>query len=255
VEPILDVQGLDKSFGSVVAAADISVAVARDEIVGIIGANGAGKTTFVNMVTGYIKPSRGAIRFGGRDITGLPPRSIINAGISRSFQVPQLFATVTAFDNVLIALGIAQDGRFPVWRPLRRADLVELTTQILERFGIAGHRHQLAGKVSQGVRKLIDIAMATVHRPQLLLLDEPTSGVSVEEKFAIMDVVVAALREQKVTILFVEHDMEIVARFATRLLAFYEGTIVADDVPQRVIADPQVRRYIIGERYRHGAHA
>lgn len=251
--PILDVQGLHKSFGSVIAAADVTVGVASDEIVGIIGANGAGKTTFVNMVTGYVKPNRGTIRFSGQDITRLPPRDIINAGIARSFQVPQVFGTATVFENVLIALGIAQSGKFPMWRPLRRPELVDIAAQILERFGVASQRDQLAGQVSQGIRKLIDIAMATVHRPRLLLLDEPTSGVSVEEKFAIMDVIMAALRNQKVTVLFVEHDMEVIARFATRVLAFYEGTIIADDVPRRVIDDPHVRRYIIGERLHLGA--
>jgi branched-chain amino acid transport system ATP-binding protein len=247
---ILDVKGLSKSFGSLTAASDINVSVKNDEIVGIIGANGAGKTTFVNLVTGYVKPTRGTIHFSGRNITRLPPRTIIKAGISRSFQVPQVFGTATIFDNVLIALGIAHDGRFPVWRPLRRADLVSATDRILDRFGIAAHRNDRASEVSQGVRKLMDIAMATVHRPRLLLLDEPTSGVSVEQKFAIMDVIMAALRAENITVLFVEHDMDIIARYATRVLAFYDGTIIADGPPHDVIDDPQVRRYIIGEQLR-----
>jgi branched-chain amino acid transport system ATP-binding protein len=247
---ILDVKGLCKNFGSVVAAADINVSVDEYEVVGIIGANGAGKTTFVNLVTGYLKPTRGTIHFNGRNITSLPPRAVINAGISRSFQVPQVFGSATIFDNVLIALGIAHDGRFPVWRPLRRADLVAATDQILERFGIAVNRDDVASQVSQGVRKLMDIAMATVHGPRLLLLDEPTSGVSVEQKFEVMDVIMAALRTEKITVLFVEHDMDIIARYATRVVAFYDGTIIADDAPQRVIDDPQVRRYITGEQLR-----
>jgi branched-chain amino acid transport system ATP-binding protein len=247
---ILDVKGLSKSFGSLTAASDINVSVKNDEIVGIIGANGAGKTTFVNLVTGYLKPTRGTIHFSGRNITRLPPRTIIKAGISRSFQVPQVFGTATIFDNVLIALGIAHDGQFPVWRPLRRADLVSATDRILDRFGIAAHRNDRASEVSQGVRKLMDIAMATVHRPRLLLLDEPTSGVSVEQKFAIMDVIMAALRAENITVLFVEHDMDIIARYATRVLAFYDGTIIADGAPHDVIDDPQVRRFIIGEQLR-----
>ena len=247
---ILDVKGLCKSFGSLVAASDINVSVDSHEVVGIIGANGAGKTTFVNLVTGYLKPTRGSIQFDGRNITRMPPRAIIRAGISRSFQVPQVFGSASIFDNVLIALGIAHDGQFPVWRPLRRADLVSAADQILDRFGIAAHRDDRASQVSQGVRKLMDIAMATVHRPRLLLLDEPTSGVSVEQKFALMDVIMAALRAENITVLFVEHDMDIVARYATRVLAFYDGTIIADGVPQDVIEDPQVRRYIIGEQLR-----
>jgi branched-chain amino acid transport system ATP-binding protein len=255
VTAILDVKGLCKNFGSLVAASDINLSVDNHEVIGIIGANGAGKTTFVNLVTGYLKPTNGTIVFEGRNITRLPPRAIINAGISRSFQVPQVFGTATIFDNVLIALGIAQDGKFPVWRPLHRADLVAATDEILERFGIATHRDDVAGQVSQGVRKLMDIAMATVHKPRLLLLDEPTSGVSVEQKFSIMDVIMDALRAAKITVMFVEHDMDIIARYATRVLAFYDGRIIADDQAARVIEDPQVRRYIIGEQLRLKADA
>lgn len=252
---ILEVKGLCKNFGSLVAASDINISVDDHEVVGIIGANGAGKTTFVNLVTGYLKPTRGTISFDGRNITSLPPRDVINAGISRSFQVPQVFGSATIFDNVLIALGIAHDGKFPIWRPLRRTDLITATDQILERFGIAANRDDVANQVSQGVRKLMDIAMATVHRPRLLLLDEPTSGVSVEQKFQIMDVIMAALRSERITVLFVEHDMDIIARYATRVVAFYDGTIIADGSPQQVIEDPQVRRYIIGEQLRLQAEA
>jgi branched-chain amino acid transport system ATP-binding protein len=252
---ILDVKGLCKSFGSLTAATDINVSIASHEVVGIIGANGAGKTTFVNLVTGYLKPTRGTIHFNGRNITRLPSRAIIRAGISRSFQVPQVFGTATIFDNVLIALGIAHDGPFPVWRALRRRDLVTAADQLLERFGIAAHRDDPASQVSQGVRKLMDIAMATVHRPRLLLLDEPTSGVSTEQKFAIMDVIMAALRAESITVLFVEHDMDIIARYATRVLAFYDGSIIADDAPRNVIDDPQVRRHIIGEQLHLKAEA
>jgi branched-chain amino acid transport system ATP-binding protein len=252
---ILAVKDLCKNFGSLIAASDINVSVDSHEVVGIIGANGAGKTTFVNLVTGYLEPTRGTIHFDGRNITRLPPRAIIKAGIARSFQVPQVFGTASIFDNVLIAIGIAQDGMFPVWRPLRRQEIVAATDEILVRFGIDAHRSDLASQVSQGVRKLMDIAMATVHRPRLLLLDEPTSGVSVEEKFAIMDVIMAALQAEKITVLFVEHDMDIIARYATRVLAFYDGTVIADGPPQRVIDDPQVRRYIIGEQLRLKADA
>jgi branched-chain amino acid transport system ATP-binding protein len=248
VAAVLDVKGLSKSFGSLVAASDINVSVDEREVIGIIGANGAGKTTFVNMVTGYIKPSKGTIHFGGRNITRLPPRAIVRAGISRSFQVPQVFGSATVFDNVLIALGIAQDGRLPIWRPLRRADLTNSVEEALQRFGITTYREQRASEVSQGVRKLMDIAMAAACRPRILLLDEPTSGVSVEQKFEIMDVVMAALQAEKMTVLFVEHDMDIVARYATRVLAFYEGAIISDGPPQQVIADPRVRRLIVGEQ-------
>jgi branched-chain amino acid transport system ATP-binding protein len=244
---LLDVAGLNKSFGSVVAANDISVAVADGERIGIIGANGAGKTTFVNMVTGYLKPSSGTIAFLGRDITQLPPRAIIAAGISRSFQVPQIFTSVSVADNLLIACGLAEGGAFPLWQSLRVAPRFAAVAALLERFGIGAYRDQPAGLLPQGVRKLLDIAMATVRAPRLLLLDEPTSGISAEEKFAIMDVVMGATVSAARAVMFIEHDLDIIARYATRVLAFADGTIIAQGAPAAVIGDAQVKRYILGE--------
>ena len=245
---LLEARGLEKTFGSVVAAANIQVAVNEHEVVGIIGANGAGKTTFVNMVTGYVKPSAGQILYEGREITRLTPRAVTRIGISRSFQIPQVFLTASAIDNLLISLGVAERRLLQVWRPLRRPELLEQAQQILARYSIAGYAQQQAVLLPQGVRKLLDIAMAVVHHPRVLLLDEPTSGVAVEEKFGIMDTVMAALKEQRVTVLFVEHDMEIIQRYASRVLAFYDGAIIADGPPESVLEDQQVRRFVIGEK-------
>ena len=244
---LLEVSGLNKSFGALVAASNINVAVEPGEIVGIIGANGAGKTTFVNLVTGYLKPSSGTICFLGRDITDRPPREIIAAGISRSFQVPQIFGSASVFDNLLIACGIAGSGRFPLWQKLRRPALLAEPEALMVRFGIAAYRDQSAQLLPQGVRKVLDIAMALALAPQLLLLDEPTSGVSTEEKFKIMDLIMEALRWQRVAVMFIEHDMEIVSRYAERVLAFVDGTIIAEGSPEFVIANPQVRQHIVGE--------
>jgi branched-chain amino acid transport system ATP-binding protein len=246
VTALLAVRDLDKAFGSVVAARNVNVTVADSETIGIIGANGAGKTTFVNMVTGFLQPSRGTIEFLGRDITGWPPRQVVAAGIARSFQVPQVFATASVLDNLLVACGIAEGGRLPLWRPLRRPALVAEAEALLDRFGIAAYRDQPAQLLPQGVRKLLDIAMALVRAPRLLLLDEPTSGISVEEKFAIMDVIMEALKRQRIAVMFVEHDMDIIGRYASRVLAFAEGTIIAEGAPATVIADPKVQRYVTG---------
>jgi branched-chain amino acid transport system ATP-binding protein len=247
VSALLAVRGLNKSFGSVVAARDIEVGIAAGEIVGIIGANGAGKTTFVNLVTGYLTPTSGTIEFLGRDITARPPRDIIAAGISRSFQVPQVFSTASVFDNLLIACGVASGARLPLWRPLRRPDLMAQAEALIQRFGLAEYRDQGAQLLPQGVRKLLDIAMALVRAPKLLLLDEPTSGISAEEKFAIMELIMTALRHERIAVLFIEHDMDIIARHAARVLAFVDGGIVAEGTPSQVLADPQVRRSITGE--------
>ncbi len=250
---ILEAKGIDKSFGSVTAAVGIDVAVDKNEVVGIIGANGAGKTTFINMVTGFVKPDSGRILFRGRDITALSPRAVTNLGISRSFQIPQVFISASVADNLLIALGAAERDRFSFWRPLRRKNLIENTAEQLQLFQIADYAGHQAATLPQGIRKLLDIAMAVVRRPEILLLDEPTSGVSVEEKFRIMDTVMSALKAQGVTVLFVEHDMEIIARYARRVIAFYEGAIIADGATEEVLAHEQVRKYVIGEDLLGGA--
>jgi branched-chain amino acid transport system ATP-binding protein len=251
---ILEARGLCKSFGAVVAAADINVSVARDSVTGLIGSNGAGKTTFINMVTGYMKPATGTIQLDGHDITPLAPRSITQLGIARSFQIPQLFNSLTVRANLLAAVGIvaAAAGRWAHGAITHeRADTV--TDEILERFGLAVYRDKPAGVLPEGVRKLLDIAMALVVKPKILLLDEPTSGVSADEKFGIMDVVMRAVEADRVTVLFVEHDMDIVSRYAGRVLAFYEGRIIADGAPGAVLKDGEVRKYVIGEDL-HVAH-
>jgi len=250
---LLEAKGLHKRFGSVVAANGFDVAVNDHEVVGIIGANGAGKTTFVNMVTGYVTPDAGRILYAGRDITDLSPRKVTRIGISRSFQIPQVFLTLSALDNLLIAIGIARGELLRPWRPLRRPELLAEAQARLDRYRIGEYSQQKAVLLPQGVRKLLDIAMAVVNQPRLLLLDEPTSGVSVEEKFGIMDTVMAALKEQQVTVLFVEHDMEIIQRYGQRVLAFYDGGIIADGPPERVLADEQVQKLVTGEVL-HKAH-
>ena len=212
----------------------------------LIGSNGAGKTTFVNMVTGYIKPDRGKILFDGRNITDYSPRKIARAGIRRSFQIPQLCVELNVIENMLLALSINGGTPPSYWRYAKQKDGVERAMAVLERFNIADHRDRLIGELSAGVRKLLDIAMAMAGNPKVMLLDEPTSGVAAEEKFPIMDLVIQALRSADVTIVFVEHDMDIVTRYSDRVLAFYNGRIIADDTPDELLADPDVQRYVTG---------
>jgi branched-chain amino acid transport system ATP-binding protein len=245
---ILETRNLHRSFGAVTAARDINVSISEGEVVGIIGANGAGKTTFVNMVTGYIKPSSGQILFYGNDITGLGPREVTDTGVARSFQIPQLFNSATVFENLMIAMGIADAGKLPLWQRLYRQARIESCRQMLKQFQIDEYATQPAQTLPQGVRKLLDIAMAMVHAPKLVLLDEPTSGITAAEKFALMEVVIDALQQRQVTILFIEHDMDIIGRYAGRVLAFYDGTILADGPPEQALADEQVKRYVIGEQ-------
>jgi len=252
---ILETQALNKSFGAVTAAADINVKVAEGEIVGVIGANGAGKTTFINMVTGYLRPTSGTIRFRDRDITGLPPRMVVRTGMCRSFQVSQLFRDLTALDNMLIALGMLREGRLSWLAPLHTAQRELQAREILSRYTIEAHAPAQVATLPQGVRKLLDIAMATVSAPALLLLDEPTSGVAIEEKFALMDTVMSPVRASGAACLFVEHDMEIVERYAARVIAFYDGRILADGPTAQVLAEPEVRKYVIGSEIHRAKEA
>ena len=233
------------------AARDISLEVPAQQTIGIIGANGAGKTTFVNMVTGHLRPSKGTIAFEGKDITGLPSRAITRLGISRSFQVAQIFPSLSVLDNLCAAAAIARGSDGVVGRamsPLRSSQTIAEAETLIELFQIARFRHSRAATLPQGVRKLLDIGMAVASWPRLLLLDEPTSGISIEENFDIMDVVMSALRSRKITVLFVEHDMEIVARFAERVLAFYDGTLIADGTPDKTLSDPRVQMLIGGAK-------
>jgi branched-chain amino acid transport system ATP-binding protein len=251
---ILETNNLSIQFGGVVGASDISVTVNKGEVIGVIGANGAGKTTFVNLVTGYLKASSGTIHYMGNDVTKLTPREITDLGIRRSFQIPQLFDEMTALDNMLTAQSVAPKVVRSFWMPLQRSDTMESAMKRLEHFGIVDSAQQEVSMLPQGVRKILDIAMATVGEPQLVMLDEPTSGVSAEEKFEVMDIVMDAFAQQNVTVMFIEHDMELVERYANRVLAFYNGMVIADADSRQALADPQVREYIVGKEI-HRTHA
>ena len=243
---LLHVDHVNKRFGAVVAAADIMLTVQRGECVSLIGSNGAGKTTLVNMITGYLKPDDGRISFGGRDITALAPRAITRLGVARSFQIPQLYGDLTVLDNMLVA-NACHDQRLSFWQPAQRPEAIDRAEQLLERFRLSDHRGRRVAELPGGVRKLLDIAMALTGAAKLLLLDEPTSGVSAEEKFPMMDTIMSALGHEAMTVLFVEHDMDIVERYASRVVAFYAGRIIADAAPAAALAEDDVRRYVTGE--------
>jgi branched-chain amino acid transport system ATP-binding protein len=246
VKPVLSVRGLDKRFGAVVAADALSIDIAAGQKVSLIGANGAGKTTFVNMVTGYLKPDSGSIELDGMDIARYSPRHVARLGISRSFQIPQLFIDLTTAENLAVAVSGTRAQALSFHSPAEAQGRRDNALELLARFGLTDAADRPISELAGGVRKLVDIAMALVRRPKLLLLDEPTSGVSAEEKFATMDRVIHAVAPDAATIVFVEHDMEIVGRYADRVVAFYQGRILADGNPQHVLKDPEVRRYVTG---------
>ncbi|MDX1731241.1 MAG: ABC transporter ATP-binding protein [Aurantimonas coralicida] len=245
-EIVLHVKGLKKAFGAVIAADDLDVQVPAAARLSLIGSNGAGKTTFVNMVTGYMKPDSGEILLYGDNVVGFSPRRISRMGVCRSFQIPQLCESMTAVDNLIVAGTIASKRKASFFRPVHDRQNVDRALEMLARFGLTDYADQPVEQLPGGVRKLIDIAMALVSQPRVLLLDEPTSGVSSEEKFPLMDRVMAALAGEKAAVIFVEHDMEVVTRYADRVLAFYSGDIIADDTPERVLADPKVQEFVTG---------
>jgi len=246
VEPILETVDLSKSFGMVFAVDGISVALAPGEVVGIVGTNGSGKTTFLNLITGYLRPNEGRIRFQGRDITGLSPKRVTALGIARSFQIPQLYTGMSVLDNVLLAVAGRSRRGWDFWLPLRRDTWIEEVERVLGQFGFDDADRQIVANLPEGARKLLDVAVSFILRPTLLLMDEPTSGVSVSDKFAVMDTLMQVLKETNVTTVLIEHDMEIIERYADRALAFDGGQIIADGRVADVLDDRDVRRAILG---------
>ena len=247
--PLLSAQGLNRSFGAVVAAADISIDIAAGERLCLIGSNGAGKTTFVNMITGYLKPTSGEIVLDGENITPLAPRDITRRGVARSFQIPQLCIHMTVLDNMLASLHCCRGSR-SFFSSSHSAVAVDECRRLLDSFGLLAHAEKSVIELPGGVRKLLDIAMALTGQPKLLMLDEPTSGVSADEKFTTMDTVIRAIdrgtQGKPVTVVFVEHDMDIVERYASRVIAFYSGRVIADGSSAAVLADAEVQRYVTG---------
>jgi branched-chain amino acid transport system ATP-binding protein len=243
---MIDVQNVSRAFDMLRAVDGVSLAVSAGEVVGIIGTNGSGKTTLLNLITGYLQPTSGRIVFEGADITGLAPRRITALGVARSFQVPQLYTGLTVLDNVLIAIAVHSGRGVDFWNPMYRRDCLTKADEVLARFGL---RDAAAGTVSnlpEGGRKILDVALSVILEPKVLLMDEPTSGVSARDKFSVMDTLMPELKERGVTTIFVEHDMEIVERYAARAVAFDAGKILADGPVADVLARPEVRRAVLG---------
>jgi branched-chain amino acid transport system ATP-binding protein len=245
MNPILAVRDLHINFGGIKAADGVDVDIHPHELVAIIGPNGSGKTTFLNLCTGYISPTRGSVTFDRRTITDLSPRAITRRGIARAFQIPQLFTGHSLVENVMLAIA-ARHGIWQAVRPLRRIAYWQEARRILDLLSLGDVADQSTGTLPEGMRKLADIAIAMALKPRLLLLDEPTSGVSSAEKMPLMDTIVAVLRAEKVTALFVEHDMDVVERYADRVLVWDSGRVVVEGPPREVLRSPEVLERVIG---------
>jgi branched-chain amino acid transport system ATP-binding protein len=244
-QALLSARDIHISFGGVAAASGVNLDVLDGERLAIIGPNGAGKTTFINISTGYLRPQSGTVTLDGVDITRRAPRQISRLGVARSFQIPQLFSESTVLENMLLAAA----ARTRAWHPFRRLDDLPERQEMfdtLELLGVADVADRVIGELPEGTRKLIDIAVALALRPRLLLMDEPTSGVSTAEKYGIMETLVAALSERSVTAVFVEHDMEVVTRYADRVAVWSSGHIAKLGTPDEVMADADVLREVVG---------
>ena len=243
---LLSTRGLSLSFGGVVAADAIDFDLQPGERLAVVGQNGAGKTTFINICTGYLKPAAGQVLFDAVDITGQTPRAITRRGVGRSFQLPQVFTEHTVRECLMLAASSVKK-KHGFLLPLAEAVDAHEVDATLELLQLSGRAHSLAGALPEGQRKLLDVAMALMLRPRLMIMDEPTSGVSTDEKHGLMEVLMRALDERKVTSIFVEHDIDIVRRYATRLCAWIAGRIAADGDPEEVLRDPIVVKNVIGE--------
>ncbi|MFV0492289.1 MAG: ABC transporter ATP-binding protein [Pseudorhodobacter sp.] len=242
---LLRAEGLSISFGAIKAADNVDFALQKDEFVAIIGPNGAGKTTFLNLVTGYLKPQKGEVWLDGNSITRLAPRKIARQGIARAFQIPQLFTDHNLLDNLMLAIA-AREGIWQGFRALNRRAYRDEAMEILALLGLEEHAGTLTGTLPEGLRKLADITLAFALDPKLLVLDEPTSGVSSMERFTIMETLMAAMRKRRLSALFVEHDMEVVEKYADRVVVWNAGHVMAEGTPCEVMQDPRVLESVVG---------
>ena len=244
---LLEVKNLNKKFGSVIAAENINFSMGDNEVIGIIGSNGAGKTTFCNIITGYTKKDKGEIIFKGKNISELDVLEIKNIGIHRSFQIPQIFDTLSVLENVMISNLVANNKQFSFSNYAYDKKNRDYAEFLLEQFNIKEFKDRTVSLLSQGARKVLDILIAILGKPSIVLLDEPTSGISSHEKYTIMDHALEAIKKLKISILFIEHDMDIIRKYSKRVLAFYSGKIISDGKPEFVLKQKDVLKYIVGK--------
>ncbi len=245
---LLEVKNLNKNFGSVTAANNINFKMNENEIIGVIGANGAGKTTFCNIITGYLKADSGEILYQGENITKLNVQEIKNIGIHRSFQIPQVFENLGVLENIIITELVSKNKQNSLFEDAYTKQNYENAIKLLEKFSldVDTFKDKVVKELPQGVRKVLDILIAIIGKPKVILLDEPTSGISTDEKNSIMNNILRAIKELNISVLFIEHDMEIVEKYSERVVAFYNGEIIADDKPSKVFNQNNVKKFIIG---------
>jgi branched-chain amino acid transport system ATP-binding protein len=247
-EALLEVRGLSRRFAAVDALKAVDFSVDAGEVHALIGPNGAGKTTFIQHVSGAMQPDSGSVHFGGRDVTGLAMHERVRIGMARSYQITNLFPRFSALDNVVMAVQGRPDAgsSFRFWRPVRaEAGLFDEARGYLAQVGLAGSADTMAGQLSHGGQRALELAMALATKPRLLLLDEPMAGTGPEESAHMVALIEQLARH--VTILLVEHDMDAVFRLADRITVLVNGERVCTGTPEAVRNDPAVRRAYLGD--------
>ncbi len=243
--PMLEVQSISKHFGKFVALSGVSTKFEAGKLAAIIGPNGAGKSTFFNVVSGAFAPSAGRLKFQGRDITGLAQHEFARIGIAKSFQITNVFKQLSAHENVRVAAQM-RHARYQLWQP-RAAfkEVAERADALLERVGLAALRHKPAADLAHGQQRALEVAMALAAEPLLLLMDEPTAGMSPEETRVMMDLITALAAER--TVILVEHKMKLVMGICQRLLVLHHGEFLAEGTPDDIKANADVRRVYLGQ--------
>ena len=245
--PLLEVENVSQRFGNFTALNKISVAFQAGQLTAIIGPNGAGKSTFFNVVSGAFSPTEGRIRFQGRDITGLAQHQFARVGIAKSFQITNVFKQLSAHENVRVAAQM-RSARFELLRP--RASLkavIEQADALLARVGLSAWRNKTAGDLAHGQQRALEIAMALASEPVLLLMDEPTAGMSPEETVVMMALITELARER--TLVLVEHKMKLVMGLCERLIVLHHGEFLATGTPDEIRNNSDVRRVYLGESH------
>jgi branched-chain amino acid transport system ATP-binding protein len=248
--PLLEAKGVSKHFGEFRALQDVSLAVNENEFVSVVGPNGAGKTTLVNLLTGLLAPSSGQVFFKGKSIGGVGPIALAERGMARTFQLVQIFPQLTVAETIAAAVVSQQQKQWRLFAALSGdAAVFQRVRQIAGIFGLSDRLEHPARMLSQGEKKLLDVASAFALSPEVILLDEPTSGVSTSEKHALMQTLIGAAKVAGVkSIILVEHDMDLVATYSQRIVALAEGKVLADLPPGPFFADPHIIATVVGKR-------
>ncbi len=244
--PVLETRGLSKSFGGVRAVSSVDLAMPKGEIRALIGPNGAGKTTFFNMLTGQLRADAGSVLFKGQRLSGLPPYTVWRRGVSRTFQITATFATLSALDNVRVARLSHAGKTYSLLEAAARLQAEEARA-LLDQVGLVDQADRVAAVLAYGDLKKLELAVALANDPEVLLLDEPTAGMAPAERGALMALTERIARARGLTVLFTEHDMDVVFAVADRIMVLHQGRVIAEGRPAEVRADAQVQRVYLGE--------